>query len=38
MTIPGTDNEDENIYAGTSLNLEVDGDNLISDSGIYKIG
>ena len=38
MKVPGNDTEDENIYAGTSLNLEVDGDNLIGDSGVYKIG
>ena len=38
INLPGNETEDENIYAGTALNLEVDGDNLISDSGVYKIG
>ena len=38
INVPGNENEDENIYAGASLILEVDGDNLIKDSGAYKIG
>lgn len=37
MTVPGLD-ENEKIYAGVDLNLEVDGDNLMNDSTGYKIG
>ena len=37
MNVPGLD-DNEKIYAGVDLNLEVDGDNLMTDSTGYKIG
>jgi hypothetical protein len=37
MSVPGLD-DNEKIYAGVDLNLEVDGDNLMTDSTGYKIG
>ena len=37
MTFPGIE-DNERIYAGVDLNLEVDGDNLMNDSTGYKIG
>ena len=37
MSVPGLD-DNEKIYAGVDLNLEVDGDNLMADSTGYKIG
>jgi len=37
LSVPGID-DNEKIYAGVDLNLEVDGDNLMNDSTGYKIG
>jgi len=37
LSVPGID-DNEKIYAGVDLNLEVDGDNLMNDSTEYKIG